>query len=171
MRGVIVAEAGNGVKNCWHVRWEGVDPSLANSREQQSTAGGILSTRLNRALEVSDIDDDDSSVDTADLEDEEESDNDDSSGKRGAGSSEDEEDSDEDLSKADRHLQDRQNSDYYLIHQVGKKFTVDGFVWTVVDNVDEDTVGHAPAPGMVTFPRFSLVHVTDGFRWCALARW
>ncbi len=75
LRGVIVAEAGNGVKNCWHVRWEGVDPSLANSREQQSTAGGILSTRLNRALEVSDIDDDDSSVDAAGLEEEEESDN------------------------------------------------------------------------------------------------
>ena len=166
LRGVIVAEAGNGVKNCWHVRWEGVDPSLANSREQKCTADGIFSSKLKRALEVSDIDDDDSSVDAADLEEEEESDSDDSSG-----NSEEEEDSDEDLSKADRHFQDRQNSDYYLIHQVGKKFTVDGFVWTVVDNVDEDTVGHAPAPGMVTFPRFSLVHVTDGFRWCALARW
>ena len=79
LRGVIVAEAGDGVKNCWHVRWEGVDPSLANSREQKCTADGILSSRLKRALEVSDIDDDDSSVDVADLEEEEELDNDDSS--------------------------------------------------------------------------------------------
>ncbi len=55
------------------------------------------------------------------------------------------EDSDEDLS--------------YLTHQVSKKFTIDGFVWTVVDNVDEGTVD-APAPGMMAFPRFS-VHVTD----------
>ena len=49
LRDVIVAEAGNGVKNCWHVRW---DPSLANSREQKSTAAAISSTSLNRALEV-----------------------------------------------------------------------------------------------------------------------
>jgi hypothetical protein len=110
---------------------------------------------------VSDIDDDDSSVDAADLEEDEELDSDDSSSNDGAGSSEEEEDGDEDLSKADRHLEDRQNSDYYLLKQVGKKFTVDGVVWTVVDNVDEDNVGHAPAPGMMAFPRFSLVHVTD----------
>ena len=120
LRGVIVAEAGDGVKNCWHVRWEGVDPSLANSREQKCTADGILSCR---SLEVSDIDDDDSSVDVADLEEEEELDNDDSSSNYGAGSSEEGENSDEDLSKADRHVHELQNSDYYLTHQVGKKFS------------------------------------------------
>ena len=58
LRGYIVAEAGGGKKNCWHVRWEGFDPSRANSREQQSTTGGIPSTKLKISLAGAGTDDD-----------------------------------------------------------------------------------------------------------------
>ena len=109
LRGYIVAEAGGGKKNCWHVRWEGVDPSRANSREQQSTTGGIPSTKLKITLAGADTDDDgDSSACEADAM-EGEWDEDFESSEDGT----EQESEDEDLSKPDIHVHQRQNSDFF----------------------------------------------------------
>ena len=98
--GQIVAEASaDGKKNRWHVRWEGLDASQAESREQKLTAGGIPSTKLTLALAVSGSDEDNSDGDNASYE---ESDSSDSIG----GSVEEDDDEDDDKD-GDPHLKAR----------------------------------------------------------------
>jgi hypothetical protein len=80
LHGHIVAEASaDGKKNRWHVQWDGLDASQAESRQQKLTAGGIPSTKLRLALAVSGSDEDNSDGDNAAYE---ESDSSDSIGGR-----------------------------------------------------------------------------------------